>query len=303
MWAPALEAWLGDEAYPFPCPPHPPPALGAAAWAAMALEGRCLRASSPSLPASASSSSSASRRARRRTYRPHAGGGGGGGGADGAGIGLSKLSAALLARTRLHGLRHVLWPHGGSLGRRALWLLALCTSLGLLISWSSNRLLHWLSFPTYTRVHSEWAKELAFPAVTVCNNNPVRLLKLTKSDLYFAGHWLGLLLANRTARPLVLDLLAEDRRGWFQKLSDFRLFLPPRHFEGTNLEFMDRLSHQLEDMLLSCKYRGEPCGAHNFTTLPPPLSIPLHFISNSNPTQLSSAPVKVWAWLGLGFKS
>lgn len=223
----------------------------------MALEGRCLRASSPSV------SSSASRRARRRAYRPH---GGAHGGAEGA-PGLGKLSAALLARTRLHGLRHVIWPHGGSAGRRAFWLLALCTSLGLLVSWSSNRLLHWLSFPTYTRVHSEWAKELAFPAITVCNNNPVRLLKLTKSDLYFAGHWLGLLLANRTARPLVLDLLAEDSRGWFQKLSDFRLFLPPRHFEGTNLEFMDRLSHQLEDMLLSCKYRGEPCGAHNFTTV------------------------------------
>ncbi|XP_041940811.1 acid-sensing ion channel 2 isoform X2 [Alosa sapidissima] len=264
MWAPALATWLGDEAYPFPhpLPPHHPAAVGAA-WASMALEARCLRASSPSLPAS--TSSSASRRARQHSRR--LGGRARGGSARGAGGALSKLSTALLARTRLHGLRHVLWPRGGSAVRRALWLLALCTSLGLLVSWSSNRLLHWLSFPTYTRVHSEWARELPFPTVTVCNNNPVRLLKLTKSDLYFAGHWLGLLLANRTARPFVLDLLAEDRRAWFSKLSDFRLFLPPRHFEGTNLEFMDRLSHQLEDMLLSCKYRGEPCGAHNFTTV------------------------------------
>nr|XP_049601087.1 acid-sensing ion channel 2 isoform X2 [Syngnathus scovelli] len=173
---------------------------------------------------------------------------------------------ALLSRTRLHGLRQVCVP-GGSLGRRVLWLLALCASLGLLLSWSSNRLLHWMSFPTYTRVHTEWAKELAFPVVTICNNNPIRLYKLTKSDLYFAGHWLGLLLANRTVRPLVLDLLQEDRVGWFGKLSDFRLFLPPRNFEGTNLEFMDRLSHQLDDMLLSCKYRGEPCGAHNFSSV------------------------------------
>lgn len=268
MWAPALAAWLGDEARPFPCPPHHYPTTVGATWAAMALEARCFRASSPSLPASTTtSSSSASRRARRRYHR--AAGGSGGGGRGGENAGLSKLSAALLARTRLHGLRHVLWPRGGSLGRRAFWLLALCTSVGLLLSWSSNRLLLWLSFPTYTRVHSEWARELPFPTVTVCNNNPVRLLKLTKSDLYFAGHWLGLLLANRTARPLVLDLLAEERRAWFSKLSDFRLFLPPRHFEGTNLEFMDRLSHQLEDMLLSCKYRGEPCGAHNFTTVSP----------------------------------
>uniref|UniRef100_A0A8C5AWL0 Acid-sensing (proton-gated) ion channel 2 n=1 Tax=Gadus morhua TaxID=8049 RepID=A0A8C5AWL0_GADMO len=178
----------------------------------------------------------------------------------------SPITSSLLSRTRLHGLRHVCVP-GGSMGRRAFWMLAMCTSMGLLLSWSSNRLLHWLSFPTHTRMHTEWAKELAFPTVTICNNNPIRLYKLTKSDLYFAGHWLGLLLANRTVRPMILDLLQEDRQSWFKKLSDFRLFLPPRNFEGTNLEFMDRLSHQLDEMLLSCKYRGESCGAHNFTSV------------------------------------
>uniref|UniRef100_A0A8C2FRE8 Acid-sensing (proton-gated) ion channel 2 n=2 Tax=Cyprinus carpio TaxID=7962 RepID=A0A8C2FRE8_CYPCA len=106
----------------------------------------------------------------------------------------------LLARTHLHGLRHVCTP-SNSLSRRAFWMLAFCTCLGLLLSWSSNRLLHWLAFPTHTRVHTEWARELAFPTVTICNNNPVRLYHLTKSDLYFAGHWLGLLLAN----PLFLS--------------------------------------------------------------------------------------------------
>ncbi|EMP25390.1 hypothetical protein UY3_17538 [Chelonia mydas] len=30
---------------------------------------------------------------------------------------------------------------------------------------------------------------------------------------------------------------------------------------------MDRLGHQLEDMLLSCKYRGELCGPQNFSAL------------------------------------
>ncbi|XP_055745054.1 acid-sensing ion channel 2-like [Salvelinus fontinalis] len=232
MWGPAPEAWLGDEAFLS--------ALGAV-WAAMALEGRCLQRGSPAVV----------RRGRRRLpARP----------------GLSSITSTLLAGTRLHGLRHVCVP-GGSIGRRAFWLLALCTSLGLLLSWSSNRLLHWLSFPTYTRIHTEWAKEMAFPTVTICNNNPIRLYKLTKSDLYFAGHWLGLLLANRTVRPMVLDLLQEDSQAWFSKLSDFRLFLPPRNFEGSNLEFMDRLSHQLEEMLLSCKYRGEPCGPQNFTSV------------------------------------
>ncbi|KAG3269509.1 hypothetical protein H1C71_022421, partial [Ictidomys tridecemlineatus] len=140
-------------------------------------------------------------------------------------------------------------------------------SLGLLLSWSSNRLLYWLSFPSHTRVHREWSRQLPFPAVTVCNNNPLRFPRLSKGDLYYAGHWLGLLLPNRTARPLVSELLRGDepRRQWFRKLADFRLFLPPRHFEGISAAFMDRLGHQLEDMLLSCKYRGELCGPHNFS--------------------------------------
>lgn len=234
MWAPAPEASPGNEAFP---------AAVGALWAAMALEGRCLHRGSPAML----------RKGRQpRPTKPT----------------LARVTSTLLSRTRLHGLRQVCVP-GGSVGRRAFWLLALCTSLGLLVSWSSNRVLHWLSFPTHTRVHTEWAKELAFPTVTICNNNPIRLYKLTKSDLYFAGHWLGLLLANRTVRPMILDLLQEDRRAWFGKLSDFRLFLPPRNFEGTNLEFMDRLSHQLDDMLLSCKYRGQPCGAHNFSSVSP----------------------------------
>ena len=113
MWAPAPEAWLGDEAYPW--------ALGAL-WAAMALEGHCLRRRSPAV---------VRRGARRPAVRP----------------GLSEITSALLARTRLHGLRQVCVP-GGSIGHRTFWMLALCTSLGLLLSWSSNRLLHWLSFPT-----------------------------------------------------------------------------------------------------------------------------------------------------------
>lgn len=196
------------------------------------------------------------------------------------GPGVARRGRPSLSRAKLHGLRHMCAGRaaaGGSFQRRALWVLAFCTSLGLLLSWSSNRLLYWLSFPSHTRVHREWSRQLPFPAVTVCNNNPLRFPRLSKGDLYYAGHWLGLLLPNRTARPLVSELLRGDepRRQWFRKLADFRLFLPPRHFEGISAAFMDRLGHQLEDMLLSCKYRGELCGPHNFSSVSAPRETPL----------------------------
>ncbi|NWZ86908.1 ASIC2 protein, partial [Poecile atricapillus] len=168
----------------------------------------------------------------------------------------------------LHGLR-LMCSARAAPARRALWVLAFCTALGLLLAWSSDRLLHWLAFPSHTRVRTEWSRQLPFPAVTLCNNNPLRFPRLSKGDLYYAGHWLGLLLPNRTARPLLTELLRADeaRLRWFAKLADFRLFLPPRHYEGISADFMDRLGHQLEDMLLSCKYRGELCGPHNFSAV------------------------------------
>uniref|UniRef100_H3AEQ1 Acid sensing ion channel subunit 2 n=1 Tax=Latimeria chalumnae TaxID=7897 RepID=H3AEQ1_LATCH len=180
--------------------------------------------------------------------------------------GVKELTVAFVKQTKLHGIKYIC-SKKHPFHHRAFWFLAFCTSLGLLLSWSSNRFLYLLSFPSHTKIHMEWTKELAFPAITLCNNNPIQFYKLTKSDLYYAGHWLGLLMANRTARPLVIELLKDDQQKWFQKLSDFRLFLPPRTFEGISSGFMDRLGHQLEDMLLSCKYRGELCGPQNFSSV------------------------------------
>lgn len=171
-------------------------------------------------------------------------------------------------RPRLPGLRAVRWRRAAP-ARRALWLLAVGASVGLLLAWSSNRLLHWLAFPSHTTVRTEWSRQLAFPAVTLCNNNPLRFPRLSKGDLYYAGNWLGLLLPNRTARPLLAELLGAEpeRLRWFAKLADFRLFLPPRHFGGISEDFVDRLGHRLDDMLLSCKFRGEQCGPHNFSAV------------------------------------
>uniref|UniRef100_A0A4W3HVL8 Acid sensing ion channel subunit 2 n=1 Tax=Callorhinchus milii TaxID=7868 RepID=A0A4W3HVL8_CALMI len=159
---------------------------------------------------------------------------------------VKQITLAFVKQAKIHGVRLVCSRHY-PLHRRAVWFLIVCTSLGLLVSFASNRFLHLLSFPSHTRLHMEWTKELHFPAITICNNNPIRFYQLTKSDLYYTGHWLGLLMENHTARPLIIELIGEDRIQC--------------------MDFMDRLGHPLDDMLLSCKYRGDMCGPQNFTSV------------------------------------
>ncbi|EFB26171.1 hypothetical protein PANDA_000164 [Ailuropoda melanoleuca] len=87
------------------------------------------------------------------------------------------------------------------------------------------------------------------------------------SDRISQGRGRAQQLAERPLAPVHTHPTRGARALWFRKLADFRLFLPPRHFEGISAAFMDRLGHQLEDMLLSCKYRGELCGPHNFSSV------------------------------------
>ena len=47
-------------------------------------------------------------------------------------------------------------------------------------------------------------------------------------------------------------------------LTDFSGFLPSADFSMT--DFFDRVGFQFEDVILACKYRGEPCRKADFST-------------------------------------
>ncbi|XP_009975579.1 PREDICTED: LOW QUALITY PROTEIN: acid-sensing ion channel 4-like, partial [Tauraco erythrolophus] len=136
--------------------------------------------------------------------------------------------------------------------------------LTLLATGTTDRLHHLLSHPVHTRARLAWAPQLRFPAVTLCNSNRARFLRLTKPDLYSVGQWLGLAQENRSLVPEMLAVLGEDRRAWLTRLANYSRFLPPRRSERTMQSFFHRLGHQIEDMLVECRFQGEHCGPQHF---------------------------------------
>lgn len=196
---------------------------------------------------------------------------------------LKEAGKLFLKHTTFHGLRHVFLS--GSYPRRLAWLLAFLTALALLFTWSSNRVRYLLSSPVYTKAHMVYAKRLVFPAVTICNQNLLLPRRMKKLDIFSAGRWLGLLGKNWQLSPAVREILASQQGDdsssssestdgndapWtpFSRILDFNHFLPPpQESQPSMRQLLDRLGHQLEEMLLSCRFQGETCGPRNFSTV------------------------------------
>lgn len=189
---------------------------------------------------------------------------------------LADAGRLFLKHTTFHGLRHVFLS--GSYPRRLAWLLAFLTALALLFTWSSNRVRYLLSSPVHTKAHMVYAKRLVFPAVTICNQNVILPRRMKKPDIFTAGRWLGLLGKNWQVAPGAKEALASDKDGrdmaseppWspLSRILDFNHFLPPpRESQDSMRQLFDRLGHQIEEMLLYCRFQGELCGPRNFSTV------------------------------------
>lgn len=197
---------------------------------------------------------------------------------------LAEAGKLFLKHTTFHGLRHIFIS--GSYPRRIAWLLAFLAALALLFTWSSNRVRYLLSSPVYTKAHMVYAKRLVFPAVTICNQNLLLPRRMKKTDIFSAGRWLGVFGKNWQITPAARDALIPLRADgdgsdapWspLSRILDFNHFLPPpRESQPSMRQLLDRLGHQLEEMLLYCRFQGELCGPRNFSTV----SVSLNFTSS-----------------------
>ncbi|XP_027945058.1 acid-sensing ion channel 3 isoform X2 [Eumetopias jubatus] len=154
----------------------------------------------------------------------------------------------------LHGLGHVFGP-GGLTPRRGLWAAAVLLSLAAFLYQVAERVRYYGEFHHETALDERESHRLTFPAVTLCNINPLRRSRLTPNDLHWAG-------------PALLGVEPAEHAAFLRALGQPpapRGFMPSPTFDMARL--YARAGHSLEDMLLDCRYRGWPCGPENFTAI------------------------------------
>ncbi|KAI3374307.1 hypothetical protein L3Q82_006145 [Scortum barcoo] len=169
-------------------------------------------------------------------------------------------------RTKIHGLKFVFSPDK-SKPQRVIWIMAFFVCVSLLCTWSWNRILYLMSYPAITKIYMVWAHNMSFPAVTFCNKNVFRVSTLTRDDLYHSGYWMDLMYPNHTVMERSMSILKDSHKQSLLSLLDFNNYTPHPDYRINTTEMMGRLGHQLEDMLLECRFRGETCTHKNFSTV------------------------------------
>lgn len=147
----------------------------------------------------------------------------------------------------LHGLNHIVTE--GPWGvRRLIWVGAFLVSLFLFLSQVWERVAYYRLYPHLTAIDEMVASKMVFPAITFCNCNRFRPTQLSSSDISFLSPMIGF------PEDGDAELVSEPSQDTDAGMSDM-------------YEITDRSSHQLNEMMLGCKYQGRDCDIDDFVTV------------------------------------
>ncbi|XP_034388890.1 acid-sensing ion channel 1B isoform X1 [Cyclopterus lumpus] len=154
--------------------------------------------------------------------------------------------AAFFDGCSLHGANHVFVENKKFGVRQCLWAVVFTMALSAFLFQVVDRIMYYYQYDYITMLDENVAKNMSFPAVTMCNYNFVRKSQMSYTDLIFMGPLLGFEEGMAPGFPLAPE--PERRPG-----SRFSLD-----------EFYNRTRHRIEDILLECTFRGLECGPENF---------------------------------------
>lgn len=154
--------------------------------------------------------------------------------------------ATFFSSCSLHGANHVFVEDKKFGFRQGLWALVFVMALSAFLLQVADRVIYYLQYDRITMLDEKMAKNMTFPAVTICNYNFVRKSQMSYSDLIFMSPLLGFEDGMAPGFPLAPE---PDR--------------PPGSRFSLD-EFYNRTQHRMEDMLLECNFRGFKCGPEYF---------------------------------------
>ncbi|XP_060082440.1 amiloride-sensitive sodium channel subunit alpha-like [Ylistrum balloti] len=149
--------------------------------------------------------------------------------------------------------------------RMTVWILVLATGWGMTVWQLTELIKKFYTYPTSTNLILNSNGSMLFPAVTVCNVNPVRLSQLSSTSTSISNL---IAAAGTTSAPRVWAWdNFDDNNSYYDSYDpgtavgfDFAL-------EYAILDDSTKTSsgHQLEDMLVSCSFKGKSCSPSNFS--------------------------------------
>jgi len=157
----------------------------------------------------------------------------------------------------LHGLKHIAGD-GGSL-RRLIWAVFTLIALGVFLHQAILTVISFFEWNHVTKVDINYATELDFPAITVCNFNKYRESAFTERDIKNVGTHLGII--DEDHNLINPRLYTEEFR---QKLAAVNWTLQDIDEDYDMVEFTNRTGHQLDEMIIECSWRDEPCNYQDF---------------------------------------
>ena len=133
------------------------------------------------------------------------------------------------------------------------WITVLSTAIILMLYSLTAVTVRYASGNIYTSTSRHFPKQLPFPAITICNVNPLRATAILASNLSLEGADLFLahtLVKNNLSMPNAdLDSFVQQ----YDRIS------------GGNNSFYKDLGHSVNDQVLSCTFDGKRCSVANFT--------------------------------------
>ncbi|XP_071112396.1 epithelial sodium channel subunit alpha-like [Haliotis cracherodii] len=183
---------------------------------------------------------------------------------------VASLTTYFAENTSMHGISRFVGKPG--FFRRAFWVLAVLTGAGVAVYniWTIG--IAYSRWEVSTVVSLEYNSKLRFPAVTICNLNPVKKSSIEVEETEFDS--LKTALRYEDLFPTSSEPMDnEDFYDWENSSVSYDTY--DRNYRAT-IDFQKALllmkvarriqiGHQIHDMLIECSFQGKVCTPSNFT--------------------------------------